>query len=127
MPEMTPVELSAKLKELHAKATPGEWRIAGYSGEHEETGAIIESSAPKRVAVTDAVRDRNWVEYEANPALIVLLRNAMPDLLAMMERLERAEGILARIRGRWDTGFPHGGMAWAMNRDASEYFAEVKR
>lgn len=89
MPEMTS-DLAAKIRELSAKATAGEWR------------KFDESKVLSVFAADDEII--HWAGFDSstepretsrkNIELIVLLRNHALTLATALERLERAEAVI---------------------------------
>lgn len=89
-------DLLARLRELEAAATKGPWR--------QMDQWIDASSRPPPIASSHqdyatAPGGTLHAEALANAALIVAMRNALPDLLARIEALEREiEGLRALLR-----------------------------
>jgi len=68
-----------RLRELEAKATPGQWLFYVYRG---EPGMGIIANDPLPIMVAQRVM------HERDTDLIIESRNALPDLLAEIERLQ---------------------------------------
>lgn len=87
MSDATPItdEELAELRELEAKATPGEWEV------HEVTDYDEVISRGMMVKGGRGINRGEEFELfgEDDAALIVALRNALPSLLARIEQLER--------------------------------------
>ncbi len=77
-----------ELRGLLAKATPGQWRLRPqFSLRIVEVQGPREAPVVKRGGFDESQRSYNG--HKANAALIVAMRNALPDLLDAAERLER--------------------------------------
>ncbi len=102
MPNWTTPEGLAKLKALHEAATPGEWEIRGTSeicvfglnwacvaGAHNPRPADRPNDPLARAEPAD-IRNPRFDEACANAELIAAARNALPSLIAEIERLRKA-------------------------------------
>lgn len=49
--------------------TQGDWVIAGYNGEHDESGAVIKCNNDF-ICSTSSVKGNNWKKYYSNARLI---------------------------------------------------------
>lgn len=90
----------SELKELDSKATKGPWtddglRICGNGRSIDVAGSTL---AEINMPGGRFSRDLAHGEPQGNAALIVHLRNSVPAILEMAERLERAEDVLRAIR-----------------------------
>jgi len=106
----------------HLEHSPGPWKIAGYAGPREETGALIVDALGQEVALTATVHGpvsagepMDWKRYYLNARLIA----AAPEMLLALEQLvggcdpktsiedrgrqaavDSARAIIAKARGR---------------------------
>jgi hypothetical protein len=92
-------------KQLCAQAAARPYRIAGYSGEHEEAGACIRGGNRDAIVFTTTYcRNNNseeaLAEYTATPTYIVLAANRFADAMALIEWLSRALAAPPKIRTR---------------------------
>lgn len=89
---MTPDELT-HLRELHEKASPAPWWYATEDLTDEESRTQLRDRNGRQLL--DSV-DTSQLSY-ADMELISETRNALPALLELTQRAERAEALLARI------------------------------
>lgn len=103
-----------RLRELHEAATPGPWWTFYYdAGDKDEYDNCPSIQAPEKedcaVIHWDGFKQKYWTsangdqrQIDANAALIVALRNALPTLIAEAERAKLLEDALRRIAdGPW--------------------------
>ena len=112
---MTPDDPIAELRRLEADATPGPW-VATSDDDHERNDVVTCSQVAyvhnKHVSMyvfTEAAADpyRSDTPW-ADAQLIATARNALP---ALLDRLERAEAVVAVAEGvgmNWKLGAPYG-------------------
>ena len=106
-------DLVAKLDALEKEATPGEWGILGWAGEHDEAGATVGAIASRAVVARTGGDGGSYYrpaskQYHANPALIAELRYAYPELRCIVVRAK--EYVEARLIVYGDELM--GGEAW---------------
>lgn len=89
-----------KLKALHEAATPDGWHVVKY-GDGDSLVICLDVAGDQRIAFMatpgcrDSIKRQSiWSEIKANAALIVALRNALPDLIAQAERANALEAAL---------------------------------
>lgn len=82
-----------ELRGLLAKATPRPWRLYANKLRPQFSLRIVEVQGPREPPVVKWCgfdeSQRSYNGHKANAALIVAMRNALPDLLDAAERLER--------------------------------------
>lgn len=108
-----------ELERLHEAATPGPWWTFYYdAGDKDEYDNCPSIQAPEKedcaVIHWDGFKQKHWtsangdqLQIDANAALIVALRNALPDIIAMarerdsykaaLEPFAKSGELLARI------------------------------
>lgn len=72
------------------KHTKGPWKIVGYSGQHDESGAMITCPIGKLVCSTNSVRTNSpldWEEYYANAKLIAAAPELLEQLIILKNKL----------------------------------------
>ena len=85
-------ELTAELRRLHADVQPGEW-ATGPNHDH--------SPHPRCLGIFNGSREvlRHGGMRYSDAALVVAMRNALPQLLDALEELERErDELLAHVR-----------------------------
>lgn len=80
---------------MKTKHTAGNWKIKGYAGEHDESGAIIVCGNKTICTTSGGLKESSssaeWAEYYANAELI----SKAPDMAALI--IEFANDDLDRI------------------------------
>lgn len=97
---MAKAELLDRLQTLLDAATPGEWTLSKHGGAIRG-GALVEfvnGSAQTQIALATNVHEQNTGSQEANAALIVAMKSALPELLAMAREHEAKRVSLDRGR-----------------------------
>jgi len=82
----TPLSIAdvlAKLESLNAEATKGPWKIDGGNDVWAADCKIADTDDPKQ---NERYRKLSRKEREANRRLIVVMRNALPAILAALAR-----------------------------------------
>lgn len=113
-------ETIAKLRELEARATPGEWFAGCYTGTADESArdvhtACFDAGDPSHLFSVGVEGDEdgaspavtgNGPKSEANALLIAAMRNDLPTLLDEIERLrEREQELMGAVRKYSDINY----------------------
>lgn len=100
---------TTELRTLHEAATPGPWWVCYYdAGDKLEYDNCPSVQAPEdhdcAVIHWDGFKQRHWVsangnqrQIDANASLITYLRNAVPDILALIEERDRLREVAVDI------------------------------
>jgi hypothetical protein len=91
----TPIPTIAALRELLAKATPGEWLVESREAKHDHAINGYGWDELATVYGREVVDEEGDAEGRANAELIVAMRNALP---ALLDRLEAAEAVVKAAR-----------------------------